>query len=115
MSGDTEDRDDRATSSASASRSDERSPRLPVDFSVTLEGQTIAGNAFSVRAVAVRVSRGGGTIITDVDVEIGARVFLTPPFGSVLEAEVNGVWVDEKDGRRRIGVKLLDAEGWFAE
>jgi hypothetical protein len=25
------------------------------------------------------------------------------------------VWVDEKDGQQRIGVKLLDSDGWFAE
>ena len=32
-----------------------------------------------------------------------------------LDAEVNGVWSDETDGRQRIGVKLLDQDGWFAE
>jgi hypothetical protein len=32
-----------------------------------------------------------------------------------LAAEVNGVWTDEIDSRQRIGVKLLDSDGWFAE
>ena len=42
-------------------------------------------------------------------------VTLTPPFGRKLEAQVNGVWTDEMDNSRRIGVKLLDTDGWFAE
>jgi len=50
-----------------------------------------------------------------VDVALGEIVKLVPPFGGTLDAEVNGSWVDDIDGGRRIGVKLLDANGWFAE
>lgn len=92
-----------------------RSPRVPVNFTVELEGRAPDGSAFSVSAEAVRVSRGGATLITDVSVEAGATVRLTPPFGRALEAEVNGVWTDETDNRQRIGIKLLDQNGWFAE
>lgn len=92
-----------------------RSPRVPVSFTVELEGQTPSGASFRVTAEAVRVSRGGATLITDAEVSAGATVRLTPPFGRPLDAEVNGVWADEADGRQRIGVKLLDANGWFAE
>jgi hypothetical protein len=92
-----------------------RSPRVPVNFTVELEGQTAAGATFQVTAEAVRVSRGGATLITDVALDAGAVVRLTPPFGRPLDAEVNGVWTDEADGRQRIGVRLLDANGWFAE
>jgi len=48
-------------------------------------------------------------------VALGSILKLTPPFGRALEAEVNGVWTDAIDGRRRIGVKLLDDDGWFAD
>ena len=92
-----------------------RSPRVPVNFTVELEGQTADGARFHVTAEAVRVSRGGATLITDVALGEGAAVRLTPPFGRPLDAEVNGVWTDETDGRQRIGVRLLDANGWFAE
>ena len=92
-----------------------RSPRVPVDFAVVIEGQTPKGEPFRVDAVAVKVSRGGATIITDAKVEIGAKVRLTPPYGRAIDAEVNGIWVDAADGNQRIGVKLLDANGWFAE
>jgi hypothetical protein len=92
-----------------------RSPRVPVQFAVEIEGETSAGEPFRARAEAVRISRGGATLVTDVSVIRGAILRLTPPFGSTLEAEVNGVWVDETDGRQRIGVKLLDPKGWFAE
>ena len=51
----------------------------------------------------------------DAEVTPGSVVRLTPPFGRELDAEVNGTWIDEIDGRRRIGVKLLDQDGWFAE
>lgn len=92
-----------------------RSPRVPVNFTVELEGRTVGGEPFRVEAEAVKVSRGGATLITDVEVEAGSRVRLTPPFGRSLDAEVNGVWTDEADGRQHIGVKLLDPNGWFAE
>ena len=92
-----------------------RSPRVPVNFIVDLHGQTVAGEQFTVRAEAVRVSRGGATLITDAALTIGAVVQLTAPFGRTLAAEVNGVWTDAEDGRQRIGIKLLDPHGWFAE
>ncbi|HYY99514.1 MAG TPA: PilZ domain-containing protein [Pyrinomonadaceae bacterium] len=92
-----------------------RSPRVPVNFTVELEGDADGAQPFRVTAEAVRVSRGGATLITDAEVAEGTRVRLTPPFGRALDAEVNGVWTDESDGRQRIGVKLLDPAGWFAE
>src|SRR5262245_3397597 len=92
-----------------------RSPRVPVEFSLGVEGNDRLGNPFQTEAKATKISRGGATLIIDVDVELGQIVRLVPPFGGRLEAEVNGSWVDEIDGNRRIGVKLLDANGWFAE
>jgi hypothetical protein len=92
-----------------------RSPRVPVNFTVELEGEGGDGSPFRITAEAVRVSRGGATLVTDVEIPEGTRVRLTPPFGRALDAEVNGVWTDESDGQRRIGVKLLDPAGWFAE
>ena len=92
-----------------------RSPRVPVNFSVELEGTGEDGNPFKISAEAVRVSRGGATLITDFPAEVGLRVRLTPPFGRSLDAEVNGVWTDAADGRQYIGVRLLDPNGWFAE
>jgi hypothetical protein len=92
-----------------------RSPRVPVNFTVEIEGEDSEGRRFQVTAEAIRVSRGGATLITDVSIGTGTTVRLTPPFGRALEAEVNGVWTDEADGRQHIGVKLLDPNGWFAE
>jgi hypothetical protein len=92
-----------------------RSPRVPVDFSVELSGKTPGGESFQVQAEAIKVSRGGATLLTEAVVRVGDVVRLTPPFGRALDAEVNGVWTDETDGKQRIGVKLLDAHGWFAE
>ncbi len=92
-----------------------RSPRVPVNFTVEIQGYNARNEAFQVQAEAVRVSRGGATLIAEVEVEAGTVVSLTPPFGRALEAEINGVWKDETDGRQRIGVRLLDPNGWFAE
>jgi len=93
----------------------QRSPRVPVDFTVLIEGSNNSGEPFQQSGEAVKVSRGGATLITDINVEIGNVVRLTPPFGRAIEAEVNGVWTDSADGKQRIGVKLLDQNGWFAE
>ena len=92
-----------------------RSPRVPVEFALEVEGSTPAGKAFHVKAQATKISRGGATIVLDEEVSMGSIVTLTPPFGRKLDAEVNGVWTDEMDKRQRIGVKLLDSDGWFAE
>jgi hypothetical protein len=42
-------------------------------------------------------------------------VTLVQASGAKLAAEVNGSWLDDLDGKRRIGVRLLDANGWFGE
>ena len=92
-----------------------RSPRVPVNFTVELEGDDAEGRHYQVTAEAVRVSRGGATLITDIPARAGLRVRLTPPFGRALDAEVNGVWTEGEEGRQHIGVRLLDPNGWFAE
>ena len=92
-----------------------RSPRVPVDFTVELEGRSPEGHSFHVQAEAVKVSRGGATLITEASLELGAVVRLTPPFGRAIDAEVNGVWTDQADGKQRIGIKLLEPNGWFAD
>jgi hypothetical protein len=88
---------------------------VPVNFTVELEGMADDDKPFQVTAEAVRVSRGGATLIADVPARTGMRVRLTPPFGRALDAEVNGVWTEEPDGRQHIGIRLLDPHGWFAE
>ena len=91
-----------------------RSPRVPVNFSLVVEGETAGGKPFKAKASAIKVSRTGATIVIDEEVALGARILLTPPFGGRFEADVNGAWIDESDGRRRIGVKLVNTNGWFA-
>jgi hypothetical protein len=88
---------------------------VPVEFALEVEGTTTAGKPFHVQAQAIKISRGGATIVLDADVAVGSVLRLTPPFGGKIEAEVNGAWHDQMDGQRRIGVKLIEADGWFAE
>ncbi len=92
-----------------------RSPRVPVEFALVVQGKTSAGDPFNAHAKAIKISRGGATLILDTEVSLGSVLRLTPPFGRELDAEVNGVWIDQIDGRRRVGVKLLETDGWFAE
>ncbi|MFN2493212.1 MAG: PilZ domain-containing protein [Pyrinomonadaceae bacterium] len=92
-----------------------RSPRVPVEFALEVEGKTPTGEPFQVNAQAIKVSRAGATIILDADVTLGSTVKLRPPYGRELQAEINGVWTDPIDGRRRIGVKLIAEDGWFAD
>jgi hypothetical protein len=92
-----------------------RSPRVPVEFSVEVEGLDSAGKPFNTKAQAIKISRGGATLVLDAELAVGAVIKLTPPFGRQLDAEVNGVWHDEINGRQLVGVKLLDADGWFAD
>ena len=91
-----------------------RSPRVPVEFELEVEGTDLSGSRFNTKAKATKISRGGATLIIDAEVPVGSKVILVPTFGGKLEAEVNGSWTDEIDGSKRIGVKLLDQNGWFA-
>lgn len=92
-----------------------RSPRVPVEFPLTVEGTDESGTSFQAEGTAVKISHAGATIVIDVDVPVGSRVTLVQASGAKLAAEVNGSWIDDLDGKRRIGVKLLDANGWFGE
>jgi len=92
-----------------------RNARVPVSFHIKIEGQTSHGDAFHVDAKAELVSCAGATLITDVIVERGAAVRLTAPFGSVFEAEVNGIWTNEADGQQRVGVKLIRPPTWLSD
>jgi len=92
-----------------------RSPRVPVEFDLDVEGTDASGQSFQAKAKATKISRGGATLLVDVDVTDGSTVQLAPQSGGKLMAEVNGSWIDDIDGNRRIGVKLLNANGWFAE
>lgn len=92
-----------------------RNPRVPVNFAVDIEGRTTQGEPFRERAEVILISRAGATLISDAAVCAGTMIQLTPPFGEPLDAEVNGVWSVNDDKRQRIGVRLLDPNGWFAE
>lgn len=92
-----------------------RNPRVPVNFTVEIEGRTASGEPFRQPAEAVLISRAGVTLISDVVVQPGTPIRVTPTVGEPLDAEVNGVWISEEDKRQRIGVRLLDPNGWFAE
>lgn len=59
-----------------------RSPRVPVDFAVKLSGQNPDGAPFEVAAEAVKVSRGGATLLTDAIIKVGDVVHLTPRSGA---------------------------------
>lgn len=92
-----------------------RSPRVPVEFPLDVQGTDESGKAFEAKGTAVKISHAGATIVIDVDVPVGSKVTLVQASGAKLAAEVNGSWIDDLDGKRRIGVRLLDANGWFGE
>jgi hypothetical protein len=92
-----------------------RSPRVPVEFPLKIEGTDESGKPFEAEGTAVKISHAGATIVTDLDLPLGSQVTLVQASGTKLAAEVNGSWTDELDGKRRIGIKLLDTNGWFGE
>ena len=57
-----------------------RSPRVPVEFALDVEGTDAAGKTFQAKAKATKISRGGATLLIDVDVPLGSTVQLVPPF-----------------------------------
>ena len=65
-----------------------RSPRVPVEFALEVEGTDASGNPFQAKAMATKISRGGATIAIDVDVAVGSVVKLVPPFGASLSQDL---------------------------
>jgi hypothetical protein len=92
-----------------------RNPRVHVEFMVNVEGTSESGEEFRIEAKAVKISRAGATLMTDIKVPIGTKLKLIQSFGVPVEGEVNGVWIDEEDGKQRIGVRLTEPDGWFPE
>jgi len=92
-----------------------RNARVPVNFAVEIEGQTPYGEIFRVDAKAELVSCAGATLVTDVIVEQGTALRLTAPFGSAFDAEVTGIWMNQADGRQRVGVKLIRPPTWLSD
>src|SRR5258706_16262234 len=92
-----------------------RSPRVPVEFALGVEGKTAGGESFSIQAQAIKISRAGATVLLEPGVTLGSILKLTPPFGRPLDPEVDGAWTAALDRRRRIGGKLLYHDGWFAD
>ena len=90
-----------------------RNPRVPVNLSLRLETQSSDGTPLYVRVKAINVSCKGATLISDSVLDIDKTVRILSPFGNLLEAQVNKVWVDEGDGKQRLSVKLLHPDGWF--
>ena len=92
-----------------------RSPRVPVEFPLGIEGTDESGNPFQAEGTAVKISHAGATIAIDLDLPVGSKVTVVQASGAKLAAEINGSWIDDLDGKRRIGVRLLDTNGWFGE
>src|SRR4026207_1112681 len=86
-----------------------RSPRVPVEFALDVEGTDSAGKSFQAKATATKISRGGATLLLDVDIAVGSTVQLVPPFGGKLTAEVNGSWIANTAAQRRNGGKTSDS------
>ena len=53
-----------------------RSPRVPVEFALDVEGTDASGKSFQAKAKAIKISRGGATLLIDVDVPLGSTVQL---------------------------------------
>jgi hypothetical protein len=51
-----------------------RSPRVPVEFALDVEGTDTSGKSFTAKAKAIKISRGGATLLLDVDVAVGSQV-----------------------------------------
>ncbi len=59
---------------ASVSSQRPRSPRVPVAFSLEVQGKTRGGESFNIRAQAIKISRAGATIVLDAEVALGTIV-----------------------------------------
>jgi hypothetical protein len=90
-----------------------RNPRIPLDIPVVLEGISVLGENFSVMAKTSLISRCGATIISDIKVKRGSIIYLIPSFAGPIRAEINGVWIDAKDGLQRVGMKFINPRTWL--
>lgn len=67
-----------------------RSPRVPVEFALEVEGNTADGKTFHVKAQAIKISRAGATIILAEQVAEGSVVTLTLLLGESSRRRLMG-------------------------
>ncbi|MEW5976195.1 MAG: PilZ domain-containing protein [Acidobacteriota bacterium] len=82
-------------------------PRISLTIPVSVEGVDLSGQSFLDETITENVSRNGACLILERDLKIGLTLVVTANEGKFKsEATVRGVWIDEKDGRTKVGVQF---------
>lgn len=89
--------------------------RVPLRISIKLNGTDVGGQPFSEETETENVSRTGACIITEHEMRVGDQLEVSALKGKFSSpAIIQIMWIDNKDGRRRIGVKFLgDTKNWI--
>ena len=89
-----------------------RNARVRLRFPVTVEVPSGGGRTRVLKAETVVVSHAGATLDMDETIPLEMGLQVTPPFGGTILAEVNGAWVDQRTGRHRVSIRLIDPTAW---
>lgn len=89
-----------------------RNTRVNIRFPITVEVPSGSGRTRVLKAETVVVSHAGATLDMDETIPLEMGLQVTPPFGGTILAEVNGAWVDQRTGRHRVSIRLIDPTAW---
>lgn len=89
--------------------------RVPLRIGITIAGRDANEHQFVEETETENVSRTGACIITGHELRVGESLEISALQGNFrAHAVIQIMWIDNKDGRRRIGVKFLgEAKNWI--
>ncbi|HZS48657.1 MAG TPA: PilZ domain-containing protein [Blastocatellia bacterium] len=89
--------------------------RVPLKITIAISGRDVNDRAFIEDTETENVSRTGACIITGHELRVGESLEVSALQGNFRSpAVIQIMWIDNKDGRRRIGVKFLgETKNWI--
>ena len=83
--------------------------RILLTIPITIEGVDKSNVPFCEETVTDNVSKNGVCIILDQPLDLGAILTVTAFKGKFkCKGEVKALWVDDNDGRKRVGLRFID-------
>jgi PilZ domain-containing protein len=83
--------------------------RILLTIPITVEGLDKSNVPFREETVTDNVSKNGVCIVLDQPLDLGATLTVTAFKGKFkCRGEVKALWVDDNDGRKRVGLRFID-------
>lgn len=94
-----------------------RNPRVPVNFTVEIEGVAEDGTPYSFGGTTESISKSGATVVVpagQVPVKAGEEVQVKSSFSGAQRAIINAIWQEAGDVKStKLSIRLADGAVWL--